>query len=184
MVETEINDPSERPALNMNDIEQSYIGLLNANGFTLPNNPKYKPYLKKLILENIASVHFNRPPDKTKPEQVLSTKAKETLLADKLAPDTTDLTKDVKVLLEAAKILRRDIASTTPWKFEGTFDNYEPPTLLHLFCKCAIQGLHQVKTISRAESMTQSASVLAQHFVYAYKSDRQVKNSIVENLPF
>ena len=72
MVETEINDPSERPALNMNDIEQSYIGLLNANGFTLPNSPKYKPYLKKLILENIASVHFNRPPDKTKPEQILS----------------------------------------------------------------------------------------------------------------
>ena len=46
MVETEINDPSESSALNMNDIEQSYIGLLNANGFTLPNNPKYKPYLK------------------------------------------------------------------------------------------------------------------------------------------
>ena len=126
-------------------------------------------------MENIASVLFNRPPDKTKPEQVLSTKAKETpLLADKLAPDTTDLTKDVKVLLEAAKILRRDIASTTPWKFEGSFDNYEPPTLLHLFGKNAIQGLHQVKTISRAESMTQSASVLAQHFVCAYKFDRQV----------
>ena len=174
MVETEINDPSESSVLNMNDIEQSYIGLLNANGFTLPDNPKYKRYLKKLILENIASVHFNRPPDKTKSEQVLSTKAKETLLADKLAHDTTDLTKDVKVLLEAAKILRRDIASTTPWKFEGTFDNYEPPTLLHLFCKYVIQGLHEVKTMSRAESMNQSASVLAQHFVCAYKSDRQV----------
>ena len=52
MVETEINDPSENSDLNMNDLEQSYIGLLNANALTLPNNPKYKPYLKKLILEN------------------------------------------------------------------------------------------------------------------------------------
>uniref|UniRef100_UPI00358EE172 collagen alpha-1(V) chain n=1 Tax=Myxine glutinosa TaxID=7769 RepID=UPI00358EE172 len=174
MVETEINDPSNSSALNMNDIEQSYVGLLEANGFPLPDNPRYKPYLKQLILDNIADVHFTRPPDKTKPEQVLSTKSKETLLAGALASDTKDLREDVKVLLKASKILRRDIASATPWKFEGTFDNYEPPALLQLLCKLAIQGLHHVKTISRAESMNQSASVLAQHFVCAYKSDRQV----------
>ena len=174
MVETEINDPANSSALNMNDIEQSYLCLLETNGFTLPNNPRYKPYLKQLILDNIPDVHFTRPPDKTKPEQVLSTKAKETLLAGALATDTKDLTEDVKILLKAAKILRRDIASATPWKFEGTFDNYEPPTLLQLFCKYATQGLHQIKTTSRAESMNQSASVLAQHFVCAYKSDRQV----------
>ena len=91
-----------------------------------------------------------------------------------MATDTKGLKEDVKILLKAAKILRRDIASATPWKFEGTFDNYEPPTLLQLFCKYATQGLHHVKTTSRAESMNQSASVLAQHFVCAYKSDRQV----------
>lgn len=74
-VETEINDPNSS-ALNMNDIERSYVGLLEDNGFDLPDNPRYKPYLKQLILDNIPDVHFNRPPDKTKSEQVLSTKAK------------------------------------------------------------------------------------------------------------
>ena len=118
-------------------------------------------------------MHFTRPPDKTKPEQVLSTKAKETLLANDMATDTKDLKEDVKILLKAAKILRRDIASAPLWKFEGTFDNYEPPTLLQLFCKYATQGLHRVKTTSRAESMNQSVSVLAQHFACAFKSDRQ-----------
>ena len=91
-----------------------------------------------------------------------------------MATDTKGLKEDVKILLKAAKILRRDIASATPWKFEGTFDNYEPPTLLQLFCKYADQGLHHVKTTSRAESMNQSASGLVPHFVCAYKSDRQV----------
>ena len=80
----------------------------------------------------------------------------------------------MKILLKAAKILRRDIASATPRKLEGTFDNYKPPTLLQLFCKYATQGLYHVKTTSRAESMNQNASVLAQHFVCAYKSDWQV----------
>ena len=174
MVETEINDPANSSALNMNDIEQLYLGLLETNGFALPNNPRYKPHLKQLILDNIPDVHFPRPPDKTKPEQVLSTKAKETLLAGAMATGTKDLKEDVKIFLNAAKILRRDIASATPWKFEGTFDNYEPPTLLQLFCKYATQGLHHVKTTSRAESMNQSASVLTQHFVCVYKSDRQV----------
>ena len=173
MVETEINDPANSSALNMSNIEQSYLGLLETNWFALPNSPRYKPYLKQLILDNIPDVHFTRPPDKTKPAQVPSTKVKETLLAGGMATDTKDLKKDVKILLKEAKILRRDIASATPWKFEGIFDNYEP-TLLQLFCKYATQGLHHVKTTSRAEAMNRSASVFVQYFACAYKSDRQV----------
>ena len=80
----------------------------------------------------------------------------------------------MKVLLKAAKILRRDIAAAPSWKFEGTFENYEPPSLLHFFFKHVIQGTHQVKTSSKVESINKSASVIAQHFVCAYKSDRQV----------
>ncbi|KAK6182330.1 hypothetical protein SNE40_010041 [Patella caerulea] len=174
MVETEINKSTHESVLYMNDIEKCYVCLLEANGFTLPDYPRYKAYLKQLMLDNIPDVHFTRPLDKTKPEQVLSTKAKESLLAPGLVNDPSKLREDVKVLLKAAKILRKDIANAPLWKFQGTFDNYEPPALLQLFCNHAIQGLHDVKTTSRAESMNQSASVLAQHFVCAYKTDRQV----------
>jgi hypothetical protein len=174
MVEAEIDDPAISYVLNMNDIEEAYIRLLKDNGFNLTNSSKFKPYLKQLILDNIPDVHFTRPLDKTKPEQVLSTKLKETLLGGALATDINDLEEDVKVLLKAAKVLRRDIASATPWKYEGTFHDFVPPPLLQLFCKHAIQGLNQVKTTNTAESITQSASVLAQHFVCAYKSDKQV----------
>ena len=88
MVETEINDTGISSALNMNEIERSYIGLLESNRFALPSSPRYKPYLKQLIPDNISDVHFTRPPDKTKPEQIISTKLKETLSAGALTEDT------------------------------------------------------------------------------------------------
>lgn len=97
MLETELNDSTNISVLNMNDIERSQ---------------RYKPYLKKLILENIADVHFTRPPDKTKPEQILSAKVTETLLARAHVFDPNDLREDVIVLIKAAKIFRREIATT------------------------------------------------------------------------
>ena len=60
-------------------------------------------------------VQFSRHPDKTKPEQILSTRSKDRLIASGVSADV--LKEDLKVLLRAAKILRRDIASSRPWQF-------------------------------------------------------------------
>ena len=54
---------------------------------------------------------------------------------------------------DPAKSLIKDIANATPWKFKGAFDNYVPPTLLHLFCKHTIQCSYQVKSPSRIKSL-------------------------------
>ena len=67
--------------MNMNDIHQMYIELLDENELPVPDNPRYKPYLKQLILDNIPYVQFSRHPDKTKPEQILSTRSKDRLIA-------------------------------------------------------------------------------------------------------
>jgi len=58
MVETEINNSTHESVLNMNDIEKSYVCFLEANRFTLPDYPRYKPYLKQLILDNNPDVHL------------------------------------------------------------------------------------------------------------------------------
>ena len=175
LVETDINDSAVPHALNMNEIEQAYVALLKTNGVSVHHTkPQYKPYLKQLILANIPDVHFNRPPDKTKPEQVLSTKLKQSLLTTALANNAHETEDDIKILLKAAKILRRDIQNAPSWKFEGDFTNYQPPPLLYLFCKHTIQGQQHVKMTRKTGAFNQSASVLAQHFVTAYKSDRQV----------
>lgn len=42
-----------------------------------------------------------------------------------------------------------------------------------MFCKYANQGTGRLNSTNREESINQSASVLAQHFMTAYKTDRQ-----------
>ena len=67
----------------------------------------------------------------------------------------------------------------------GIFDDYEPPALLKTFCKQAVQGTGRVKSTDREQSVNQSASVLAQHFGWAYISERQVSyNTINANGAF
>ena len=92
-----------------------YIELLDENELPVPHNPRYKPYLKQLILDNIPDVQFSRHPDKTKPEHILSTRSKDRLIASGVSADV--LKEDLKVLLRAAKILRRDIVTSCPRQF-------------------------------------------------------------------
>ena len=101
--------------MNMNDIHQMYMELLYENELPVPDNRRYKPYLKQLILDNIPGVQFSRHPDKTKPEQILSTRSKDRLVASGVSADV--LKEDLKVLLRPAKILRMDIATSCPWQF-------------------------------------------------------------------
>lgn len=61
MVEREINDSTNECVLNMNDIETSYLCLLETNGFILPEFPRYKRYLKQQILDNIKMLMFTSP---------------------------------------------------------------------------------------------------------------------------
>ena len=152
MVETELNDSSKDVVMNMNDIHQMYIELLDENELPVLDNPRYKPYLKQLILDNIPDVQFSRPPDKTKLEQILSTRSKDRLIASAVSADV--LKEDLKVILRAAKIMRRDIATSCPWQFHGTFDDYEPPALLKTFCKKAVQGTEPFKVQEESHLQT------------------------------
>ena len=59
--------------LNMTDIQATYMGILCENSIQIVEGKRYKPYLKKLILDNVKVVHFNKHTDVTKPEQGFST---------------------------------------------------------------------------------------------------------------
>ena len=50
IVETELNNSNKDVVMNMNDVHQRYIELLDENELPVPDNPRYKPYLKQLIL--------------------------------------------------------------------------------------------------------------------------------------
>ena len=165
---------NEHFGMNMNDIQLTYVHLLKSNGFPVVEKHNYKPYLKQLILDNIQDVHISRPTNRRKSEQVLSTKLKDRIISSALTEET--LKDDLKTILRAAKILRKDIASHSTWKFSGTFDDYESPPMLKVFCKHAVMGTEKMCDVNREESLDLSASMLAQHFVTAYKSDTQVSH--------
>ena len=118
-------------------------------------------------------MQFNRPPDRTKPEQILSTKAKEAAIN---TPINVNVKDDITLLLKAAKILRKDISSSRTWTVEGVFDDFTPPKLLSLFCKQVIHGIGVIQSEHRHSSIDQSASILAQHMIQAFKSDKQVQH--------
>ena len=160
-----------------------YIELLDENELPVPDNPRYRPYLKQLILDNIPDVQFSRHPDKTKREQILSTRSKHRLIASGVSADV--LKEDLKVLLRAAKILRRDIATSCPWQFTVHLMIMNRQNCSRPFVSEPFRVQEDLKSRDRELSVNQSASVLAQHFVWAYISNRQVSyNTINANGAF
>jgi len=62
---------------------------------TVQQNARYKVYLKDLVLDDIPDVHFSRPTDKTKLEQVVSAKLKQHMILSVCTAN--ELKEDLKV---------------------------------------------------------------------------------------
>ena len=150
--------------MDMNTVNAAYINILKENKVEGVQND-YKRNLKSLISENIKDIHFNRPSDRTKPMQMFSTKTKVQILSEVAKLNSHDQSSDIKILLQAAKIIRNDISKNSNWKFTGSFDDYEP----HI-----IQGTRMIGTEQRGKDLERSASLLTQTVIQSFKSDRQV----------
>ena len=62
--------------LNMNNIQTTYINTLERNNAKLLENPRFKPYLKKLSLEiKNDNICFNKSSKVYHPEQLMAPKA-------------------------------------------------------------------------------------------------------------
>ena len=102
----ELNDEKDK-VINMNEIQDTYLDILRGLGYCNLEKPNYKKYLKKLLLENLEDVHFNKPRRKNEAEQVMSTRASQVAIENSI--DTVK--NNYGVITEAAKVLRREIAS-------------------------------------------------------------------------
>ena len=123
-----------------------------------------------MLLENPEDVHFNKPRRKNEAEQVMSTRASQVAIENSI--DTVK--NDYGVITEAAKILRREIASMPRWKIQGTFDNFKIPLLLQTFCKSILMGTRKINTVHRESEIERSSSILAQLIIQMSKTDKQV----------
>ena len=168
--------------IDMNEIHDAYINILHEHCYSVPGKPNFKKYLKKLILDKIQDVHFNLPRCKTKPEQVMSTRASQSAIRNSV--DMVDIKNDYSVIIEAAKLLRRQIGSIPLWKFQGKFDDFQIPLLIQAYCKTVIMGTRKIKTDERESNINHSSSLLAQLIIQMSKTDRQTsytpKNTYIE----
>ena len=121
-------------------------------------------------------MHFNRPRDQTKPEQVLSTKTKESAVSMAISQGA-ECEEDIITLMRIVSILRKHIETAPKWRFDGCFDGYHDPPLLLWFCKHLIKGNGSVKTDRRNLSVSIGVRVLAQHIVQAYRWKSNIRIS-------
>ena len=139
----------------MTGIHATYVNLCAANNFSVAGNPKYKScmYRKQSILDSIPNVHINKAPDKTKPEEVLSTKLKDHMLSGALSAE--ELKQELKVPSEGCQNLAQRQCNIFCLEIYRDI-LYELPPLLKTFCKQAIQGTGTVKTAIRDEPIDQN----------------------------
>lgn len=130
--------------------------------------------MKSLISEDVADVEFIKPLHKNKPEQICSTRIKEEYTAK--SSEVRDEVSDIKVLLKAASILRKEIESTEKWTFEGSFANYKIPKKLYTFVKCILEGPRTDFQPSKVDEVqSKNAVSISQHIIKCFRTDRQAQ---------
>ena len=95
--------------------------------------------------------------------------------------DDDDNEGDMKILLEAALNLKKDINNFPKWQFTGTFDDSEISEKLNAFCHWTVTGNMRNMCERRTSEADSSGSILAQHMISAYgmkqnrnKTERQI----------
>ena len=131
--------------MTMNDINELYVSILVDNDVD-PGTFHHKKHLKTIISENIEEVKFLKSYRASESELLVSEKLLGKTVSDLHEQQTEEA--DVKCLVEAARILRKELASSSRWKFTGSqsMSEFQPPTLLTSFLRWLLFGWHQGKT--------------------------------------
>ena len=149
--------------MSLNDLNEEYINILKENGVQ-ETSSNYKKLIQDLIKDNIPNAEIRGSYRRNECNIVTSKETINSILATHLDDDDEG---DMKVLLEAALILRKDIKNFPEWQFTGTFDDFEVPEKLNAFCRWTVTRNKRNFSGRRTNQAESSASVLAQHFISA-----------------
>ena len=159
--------------LDMNNINTIYINLLEESNCE-SIQPNCKTYLKQLIKDNIAQVEFIKPNRKNCPEKLCSISEKDRIV-DSVLGSTTDIYNQI---YETAMLIRNNEKEQKPWKFQGSFENYQEPDMLHALIKWIITGPKTtLNSEKRQHYLDRTVNNVTQIISRSIKSDRQIKYS-------
>lgn len=170
------------PTLDVQQLVRRYEDLCkNANLSHPPSS--LKRFVVSLIqdkeeLMNVADFYHYAP---NKPPVLASKKVVAKLVYEEHIRENCDHVPDV--LDQAAKEIRTDIKSITPWEFTGTFDDFEPPPKLHKLICSIISDNYNLSETKQKEINAVVGNIV--QFIYSnFKSDRQLKYHSTVNRGF
>ena len=139
-VQTSLEDNDA--SLNMSQVNDAFLSILRRYHTEVPENANYRKDLKKLISQRLPDVQFVPSQRCNESDNLVKSTTVSKAIDLLLSMSDTDV---VKILKNAAKLLREGVMKTRDWSFTGSFQNYENPLLLQLFLKQFLFGSHVSK---------------------------------------
>ena len=106
-----------------------------------------------MIKDNISIAEFIKPIQKNGPEKIC-TKSKKDYIVDSALECKTD---KYGQIFETAMFIRKEVNANKSWKFEGTFNDYQEPDMLHSLLNWIIKGFKRCVASRNRELQSDTA---------------------------
>ena len=136
-----------------------------------------------MIKDNISIVEFIKLNQKNCPEKIC-TKSQKDCIVDSALECKTDIYNQI---FETAMLIRKEVNANKSWKFEGTFDDYQEPDMLHSLLNWIIKGPKKyLASQNRELQLDAVVNNITQIICQNVKSDRQInyKSQSTHNVGF
>ena len=161
----------------MAELETAYVSILKSNNAT--SHPCSRKTLKRLISSQLSEVEFHKPKRLNESERLTIKKTRDA--AVQLSEEVTlERSEEIKILYDAAAILRKCINKSKKWVFTGSLDSTSDENLpeeLYCFFKWLVQGPSASITVEEKSSEVHKRAVsLAQSTISLTLTERQANN--------
>ena len=161
----------------MAELETAYVNILKSNNATSP--PCSRKTLKRLISPQIPEVEFHKPRRLNESERLTIKKTRDAAVQFS-EESNLERSEEIKILYDAAAILRKCINKSKKWVFTGCLDstsNENFPDELYCFFKWIVQGPKTTISVEEKSSEVHKRAVsLAQSTISLTLTERQAKN--------
>ena len=169
---------TEASHLTMNQINDTYVTSLLANGYSTDRDSNFKKYLKDLLMKNVPDIQIVRPKIQKLSDIVTLKKTVSESLSTFLENQSA-----LPSMIAVLKAVRNESLQMRKWKFEGDFTTWQGPLLMKYILKYALVGHHSNKLHGlRDAEIEQTIDTINQVICQNVKTDRQI--FLQSDLPF
>ena len=174
---------SEGQIITMSELQNAFEGILEANNVSHPTCSR--KVLKQLLQNEIPEIEFHKPKRVNEAERVTIKKSRDAAIQLSETVNTA-CAEEMKILYDAAGILRKSINKCKKWVFTGSLDDIcsdNIPEELYSFFRWVIQGPKtDLSAKEKSEDVNKRAMSLSQTTVSMCLTERQKNNKKSEAL--